>query len=180
MNHHFRVLEQGIESVAVGRNRPASHIAREQRERGRGKNQHREEEHLYAGQNRARVCVELDIRLVGQAENEAVGSQQPRPQKQRSLLAAPQRSELVWDRQRPVGVFKDVGDGEIVGKDRPDESKRGPGDGHEPRNSSPASGIGQNALPGRFAPSGPWQSRPKLVATPPLPRVGCKRPELKR
>ena len=118
MNHHLRVLQQGIEPVAIGRN--GSHsgdVTRKQRERRRGKNQHRQKEHLDARQNRSRVGVKLHIRLVRQPQNEAISSQQPRPQQQRAFLAAPERREFVRNRQRAVGVFKDVGNGEIVGKD---------------------------------------------------------------
>ena len=40
-------------------------------------------------------------------------------------------------------MLQDVGDGEVVGKDRPDEGERGGGDGQKAGDSGPARGIGQ-------------------------------------
>jgi len=40
-------------------------------------------------------------------------------------------------------VLKDVSDGEIVGKDRPDQRERGSRDSHKPGDTGPSSGIGE-------------------------------------
>jgi hypothetical protein len=77
MNHHLRVLEQWIQAVAVVWNG-----APIQREGRRCKVQYQQEEDLNPGQNGASIRVELHICFVGEAKDEAVGSQQPCPQEQ--------------------------------------------------------------------------------------------------
>ena len=62
------------------------------------------------GQDRAGVGVELDVGLVGEAQDEAVGAEEPRPEQQGAFLAAPQGGEFVGAGEGAVGVFEDVGD----------------------------------------------------------------------
>ena len=47
------------------------------------------------GEDGAGVGVELDVGLVGEAEDEAVGGEQPGPEEERAFLAAPKRGEFV-------------------------------------------------------------------------------------
>ena len=86
-----------IEAVAVVGNGSS-----EQRERRRGKVEHQQEEDLDSGQDGAGIGVQLDVGLMGQPEHKAIYPQQPRPQKQRTFLAAPQRGELVSGGQGAV------------------------------------------------------------------------------
>ena len=165
MNHHLGILEERIEAVAVG-----GDGAGIERKRRRGEAQDRKEEDLNAGQDRAGVGVELDVGLVAQAQHKAVHAQQPRPEQQRTLLAAPQGGELVSSGEGAVGVLKDVGDGKIVGKDRPDQSKGGRGDGNKAGDSSPARSIGKPS-PGRE----PWAVLSRSAAMPRFQPADCRR-----
>ena len=138
VNDHLRILEEGIEAVAV-----VGNCALQQRKWRGGKVQDREEEDLDAGHDGAGVGVELDVGFVGEAEDEAVNAEQPGPEKQGAFLAAPQGGELVGAGEGAVGVLQDVGDGKVVGEDGPDEGEGGGGDGEEADNAGAAGGIGQ-------------------------------------
>jgi hypothetical protein len=65
----------------------------------------------------------------------------PCPEEQRTFLAAPHGGEFVGKGQSAVGVLKDVGDGEVVGKDRPEESKDCGADGNETGDSGATGGV---------------------------------------
>ena len=128
MNDHLRVLEQRIEAVAV-----FGDGARSSAKGGAAKLRTARKKTWMRGQDGAGVGVQLDVCLVGEAEDESVGSQQPGPEEQRAFLAAPQGGKLVGAGEGAVGVLQDVSDGEIVGKDGPDEREGRGGDGHEDR-----------------------------------------------
>ncbi len=143
VNHHLRVLQERIQAVAVGGNESSGDEIREQGKRRRGKVQHRQEENLNSGQNGAGVGVELRVLLVPEPQHKAEGPQQPGPQEQRTLLPAPQRGKFVDGRKRAVRVLGDVGDGKIVGENRPDQRKGRRRDGRKAGDSGPARGFGQ-------------------------------------
>ncbi len=84
MDHHLRILQQRIQSEAIGRR-----LALHQRKRRRGKVEQEQEEDLDAGQDGGRVSGEGNVDLMPQAEHKAVGGQQPRPEQQRPFLAGP-------------------------------------------------------------------------------------------
>jgi hypothetical protein len=85
MDDHLRILEQRVQAEAVGR----SDAARDQSEGRRGEDQQHQEEDLNAGEDGGGVRSEGDVGLVAQAQHEAVGGEQPRPQQQGALLAGP-------------------------------------------------------------------------------------------
>ncbi len=102
-----------------------------------------QKEDLNAGEDGAGVGVELDVGLVGKAENESVGAEQPGPEEQRAFLTAPQRGEFVGSGKGAVGVLEDVGDGEVVGEDGADEREGGGGDGEKAGDAGAARSVGQ-------------------------------------
>ena len=138
MDDHLGILEERIEAVAV-----FGDGALQERERRRGEVDDGEKEDLYGGEDGAGVGVELDVGLVGQSKNKAVGGEQPCPEKQGAFLAAPQRGEFVGAGQGAVGVFEDVGDGEVVGEDGVDERERGGGNGDEASDSGTTCSVGE-------------------------------------
>jgi hypothetical protein len=107
----------------------------------RGEVDDREEEDLDAGEDGAGVGVELDVGLVGEAEHEAVGAEQPGPEEEGAFLAAPESGELVGAGKGAVGVLDDVGNREVVGEDGIDEGEGGGGDSDEASDSGAAGGI---------------------------------------
>ncbi len=74
MNHHLRVLEEGIKSIAIRGKR-----AFEQRKWRRRKVHYCQKEDLHTCQDRAGIGVELDVSLVTQPQHKPVGCQQPAP-----------------------------------------------------------------------------------------------------
>ena len=124
MDHHLRILQQGIQSEAIG-----GRLTLHQGKRRRGKVEQEQEEDLDAGQDGGSVSGEGDVDLMPQSQDEPVGGQQPRPEQQRPFLAGPQGGELIGSGEGAVGMMKDVGDGEIVGKGGVDQGYGGAGDG---------------------------------------------------
>ena len=82
MNHHFGILQQGIESIAVIGQGAAWNVAGQKRKWRRSKVQQREEEDLNCGENRSGVGVQLYIVLMREAQDEAVAGEEPCPEKQ--------------------------------------------------------------------------------------------------
>jgi len=136
MDDHLGVLEEGIEAVAVVRERSVVHG-----EGRRGEVEDGEEEDLDAGEDSSGVGEELDVGFVGEAEDEAVGGEKPGPEEERALLAGPESGELVGAWEGAVGVLHDVGDGEVVGEDRVDEGESGGGDSEETGDAGAAGGV---------------------------------------
>ncbi len=84
MNRHPIILEQRVQILAVGRNR------REHIERARDEVQHPEEEDREARQHRERIRRDFGIAAaVLEGDDRRKDREQPRPQQQRALLAAP-------------------------------------------------------------------------------------------
>jgi hypothetical protein len=110
---------------------------------GAAKLSNKQEEDLDAGQDGGGVSGEGDVDLMPQAEHEAVGGQQPGPKQQRSLLARPQRGELVGSGQGAIGMMEDVGDGEVVGKGGVDQGDGRAGDGKKAADAGPPGGFRQ-------------------------------------
>ena len=138
MDHHLRILQERVQTEAVGGNG-----ALHQREGRRGEVEQQQKEDLHAGEDGGGVCGEADIYLVARAKDEAIGGEQPGPQQQRAFLAGPERSELVGAGERAVGVMKDVGDRKIVGKGGPDQCEGGRGDREEAGDAGAACGLGK-------------------------------------
>ena len=105
MDHHLRVLEQRIKAVAI-----AGNDALIERKGRRGKVQDGQEEDLDSRHNRPGIGVEFYVVFVRQPQDESIRSEQPGPQQQRALLAAPQRGELIGGGQGAVGVLHYVSD----------------------------------------------------------------------
>ena len=122
MDHHLGILQQRIQSVAVGRESCPSTSAK----RMRGEVHQQQEEHLHRRNDRRRVRHQLRIDFVAQPQHQAVGGEQPRPEQQRAFLPRPQRGELVGDGQVAVAVVQDVGDGEVVAEGRHHQRERPP------------------------------------------------------
>ncbi len=107
----------------------------------RGEVEDGEEEDLDAGEDGSGVGEELDVGFVGEAEDEAVGGEEPGPEEERAFLAGPESGELVGAGEGAVGVLHDVGDGEVVGEDGVDEGESGGGDGDETGDAGAAGGV---------------------------------------
>jgi hypothetical protein len=118
MNDHLGILQQWVHAKPVGGNRT--------RQTGKGQClevEQKKKEDLDAGQNGRRKGGQPEAGCVPQANDEAEPCQQPRPQQQRSLLARPERGELVRCGERAVGFVQDVGEGEVIVEDRPQSAK---------------------------------------------------------
>src|SRR5580692_7913556 len=101
MDHHLGILEKGVEAVAVVGNGAA-----QKRKRRRGEVDDGEKEDLDGGEYGSGVGVELDVDLVGEAQDETEGGEQPCPEQQRAFLAAPEGSEFIGRGQGAVGVLE--------------------------------------------------------------------------
>ena len=84
MDNHLGILQQRIETTSVGPERTL-----EQAEGIRGEVDEREEEDLHCGEDDGRIGEEARVGFVAQAEDEAVTSEQERPEQQRTFLAGP-------------------------------------------------------------------------------------------
>jgi hypothetical protein len=138
MNDHLGILQQWVHAIAIYRDRA--------RQTGKGQClevEQKKKEDLDASQNGRRKGGKPEAGCVPQANDEAEPCQQPGPQQQRSLLARPERGKLVRCGQRAVGFVQDVGEGEVVGEDRPQQREdrcRNRGESHH---SSAPRRIGQ-------------------------------------
>ena len=92
-------------------------------------------------EDRRRVGGEGDVDFVTQAQDEAVGGEQPGPEQQGAFLAGPEGGKFVGGMEGAVGVVEDVGDGEVVGEGGPDEREGGAGDGDEAGDAGAAGGF---------------------------------------
>jgi hypothetical protein len=138
MDDHLRILQQRIQTEAVGGN-----SALHQREGRRGEVEQQQKEDLHAGKDGGGVGAEPDVHLVPSAEHKAVRTEQPGPQQQRSFLAGPERSELVCARKCAVGMMEDVGDRKVVGECSPDQCECSSRGGEEAGDAGAAGGLGQ-------------------------------------
>ena len=136
MDDHLRILQQGIETKAVGGERAGL-----ERKRGRGEDQQQQKEDLDGGEDGGRVGGEAYVYLVADAQHKAIGGQQPAPEQQRAFLPGPKRGELISSGKLAVGVVENVAEGVIVGKRGVDQREGGAGDGEESTNAGPAGGL---------------------------------------
>src|SRR5450631_474340 len=105
MDDHLGILEEWIQAIAV-----VGYRSFHEGEGRRSEVDHGQEKDLNCGQNRASVSIEFYIRLVGEAQYESVGAQQPGPQQKGTFLAAPQGCEFVRGGEGTIGVLQDVCD----------------------------------------------------------------------
>ncbi len=96
MDHHFRILQQGSQSVAIGARDVIHHAIRSRRrerfERAGHEIIQRQEENLYAGHHHANVRHQLAILVpVSDQHRENIDGQQEAPEQQRTFLPRPQR-----------------------------------------------------------------------------------------
>ena len=94
MNHHFRVLQQRRQSVAVGTSDVIHHAIRSRRrerfERAGNEIIQRQEENLHAGHHHADVRHQLAIFVpVSEQYRKNVNGQQEAPEQQRTFLPRP-------------------------------------------------------------------------------------------
>jgi hypothetical protein len=123
MDHHARVLQQGIEVAAVGR-------SGEQAIEGIRGEQHEGEE---ARAHQAEHPEHARRHLLGQVRAEQAHREHPQakhraPQQERALVPAPGTGNAVLQRQRTVGIRRHVLHGEIVDGEGVHEAAEGEGD----------------------------------------------------
>ena len=118
MNHHLGILQQRVQARSIRRQ-----LALHERKRMGGEVQQQQKENLHRRNNRGSVCKEPCVRLVAEPQNQSVGRQQQRPEKQRALLPRPQRGELVRRGQIAIAVVKNVSDGEVILKGGNDQDQ---------------------------------------------------------
>ena len=109
VNHHARVLQQGIQVVAVGRNRhqPFEGIGQKQNQAEETDNQpalHRDDER--------QVLWIAPPAVPG--DDQGIERQNPRPQVERAFMTAPERRDLIKERQQRVGMLRHVQHREIT------------------------------------------------------------------
>ena len=136
VDDHLRVLEEWVEAEAVG-----GELAGLDGEGWGGEVEQEEEEDLCAGQDGGGEGREANVDLMADAEDEAVGGEQPGPEQERALLAGPEGGELVGRVEFAVGVVEDVGERVVVGEGGPDEGEGGAGDGDEAGDAGATSGL---------------------------------------
>ena len=138
MNHHLRILEERIQTVAVGRER-AFHDG----ERVRREIQDHQKENLHRGHDDRSVREQPLVGFVAQAQHESVTAQQERPEQQRPFLPGPEHGELICSRQVAIAVMENVGYGEIIAKSGEDQDDRRQQHGAESGNPGAARGFSQ-------------------------------------
>jgi hypothetical protein len=82
VNHHFGILQQRVQAVAIGWD-SALHYG----EGMRREVQQQQKENLNAGKDHRRVSEKTGISLIAQPKDESVCRQQQRPEQQRAFLA---------------------------------------------------------------------------------------------
>ena len=138
MNHHLRILEKWIQSVAVGAQRTLRH-----RKRARGDIQDQQKENLYGSGNDGRMRKQALIGLVAEAENKSVTGQQQRPEQQGAFLPRPEHGKLIGRGQIPVAVLEKIGNREVVLEGSRHQDDCGEQHGGESGDSGAASGFAQ-------------------------------------
>ena len=119
MQDHADVLQDGIEVTTVGRHHrqvAQERIRREEQERAEAR-EHRKHQPLKP--RREEPVGAPDEARPGRADRH-----EPDPEEHRAFVRAPEGRGLVGGRELGVGVICDVGDGEIVGQEGPDERGR--------------------------------------------------------
>ena len=124
MDHHHRMLEQGIQPVAI---REAV-LVRDPLEGERLEVREPEEERD-VGQHRDADPGHQRAVLMAIAEHRhrAIRGQHPAPEQQGPGLSAPECTESIVQRHRARGVLRDIGEREVVGRERPEECEHGDG-----------------------------------------------------
>ena len=120
MEHHPRILQEGIQVAAFGRRRhqPIEGVRRQQQE----------EQEADADQTHDREHARHHLlRQVAreQCHREAPAAQHQRPQEQRSLVRAPRRRDAILQRQFRIRICGDVLHREVVADERPREAAEG-------------------------------------------------------
>ncbi len=82
MDHHLRILQQRIQSIAIWRKIPDRH-----RKGIRGEIHQQEEEDLHRRNDHRRVSDQTDVHFIAQSQDQAVGREQQRPEQQRAFLS---------------------------------------------------------------------------------------------
>ncbi len=124
MNSHHRILQQRIQSIAIGNGGDRS-IHREHFERTHHERVQDEEESLRRHQDGDNVGHHVPkLAPVGENGDARITRQQPTPQQERAFLSSPPRRELVSQRHRPVAVLGHVGVAEIARHHGVDEDAR--------------------------------------------------------
>ena len=134
MNHHLRILEEGIEAGTFGKPRDVHYARRigggHHVKRAGDEIIQREEKDLNTGERDADVGHQFRmLAAIQKQRQEDVDRQQPAPPEQGTFLPGPERREFVVERQGAVAVRGDVGEREIVGEEK--ILKRGDGEGDE-------------------------------------------------
>ena len=161
MDDHLRILQQRIEAIAVGAQDPLQGPA------GRGRAQYlkgagdeiiqRQKEKLHPHQDHPHVRHQLGMfAAVGKQDRKNINRQQEAPEKQRALLARPDRREFEKRRERAVAVLHHVGHGEVVGLKKIRQAAEPQPDQHANRHAGVACALDQQRTPrddGRDAPA---------------------------
>ncbi len=119
MNHHFRVLQDRLQSHPVGACEDLHHAV------GAGRAEHaegirhevvqRQEEKLHARENYSDVGHQFRmLSAIGEQNREHVNRKQEAPKKERAFLSGPEGRNLVERRKVAVTVRRHVGDGVVV------------------------------------------------------------------
>ena len=121
MNDHLRVLQQRIQSVAVGSRDEAHHATCPGRSQSLERALHeivqRKKEELHTGHDHADIRHQLAILIaVSDQYGENVDGQEEAPKQQRALHPRPQRCNFIKRGKVPVTVGDHVGTGKIVGE----------------------------------------------------------------
>ena len=126
MHHQGRVLEEGVQVVAVQRRwkQPLERIRREQRKE-QHPDAHDSQDAEHAGSERFGKAAAAD------RDGQRPDGQDEDPQQQRSFMSTPDCGDLVRIRQRRVRVGGDVEDSEIVVEKRVAENQKCGGHEHE-------------------------------------------------
>ncbi len=127
MDHHPVVLERGVQAVAVG---AGPRDVRREGVRGEGHQDAEEEDDRHERGDDVRLELEIPFAEPLHADAD-VRAEEEQPPEQRPVLPAPEGSEEVVHRHRPIRVVGDVPDTKVVGHERVGEAHDGGADeGH--------------------------------------------------
>ena len=152
MDDHLRILQQRIETIAIGAQDPLQGPAgrsRAQYLKGAGDEiVQRQEKKLHAHQDHANVRHQLGMfAAVGKQNRKNINRQQKAPEKQRALLPRPDRREFKKRRESAVAVLHHVSHGEVVGQKKIRQAAEPQPDKHANRHARMARALDQQRTP---------------------------------
>ncbi len=129
MDHHFRILQQRRQPVAISPRDVVHHAIgprrRQHLERAGHEVVQRQEENLHSGHHHTDVRHQLAVLVpVGEQHRKNINGQQEAPEQQRAFLPRPQRRNFIKCGKVAIAVGYHVRDGKVIAEEKIFEAER--------------------------------------------------------